>query len=156
MKPLLSLVFMLALATGMGAESVDPSARELAAIMAERERANNQRFEAQEKAVASALSAAKEAVSKAETAAEKRFDSVNEFRSTLKDQQLTLISRNEADIRFKSIEEKLSTTELRVAQIASKAEGANWAWGVLVGAIGLIIAVGSFIRSRDMARLTKG
>lgn len=44
-------------------------------------------------AVAAALSAAKEAVDKAEVAANKRFESVNEFREQLSDQASTFLSR---------------------------------------------------------------
>jgi hypothetical protein len=52
----------------------------------------NQRFDASDKAVASALTAADLATSKAETAAEKRFDSVNEFRQTLSDQTKSFVT----------------------------------------------------------------
>jgi len=55
------------------------------------------RFEAQGKAVDAALAAAKEAVTKAEIASEKRFESINEFRGTLADQQRTLMPRTEAE-----------------------------------------------------------
>lgn len=57
--------------------------------------ANEQRFKAQEQAVAFALASAEKAVTKAELAAEKRFESVNEFRNQLKDQTGTFITRNE-------------------------------------------------------------
>lgn len=46
--------------------------------------------------VAIALDASKEAIIKAETANEKRFDSVNEFRQTLTDQARTFMARTEA------------------------------------------------------------
>lgn len=74
----------------------DLSTKELKIIVDERDHRYSQRFDSQEKAVASALAAAKEAVSKAENATEKRFDSVNEFRNTLKDQQGTYVTRSEA------------------------------------------------------------
>ena len=45
--------------------------------------------------MAFALQAAEKAVTKAELAAEKRFESVNEFRNQLKDQTGTFITRNE-------------------------------------------------------------
>jgi len=57
--------------------------------------ANEQRFKAQEQAVAFALASAEKAVTKAELAAEKRFESVNEFRNQLKDQTGTFLTRNE-------------------------------------------------------------
>jgi len=66
----------------------------------------NTALSAAEKAVTAALSAAKEAVVKAEVASEKRFEGVNEFRSTLADQQRTLIPRVEAELRLNALEGK--------------------------------------------------
>jgi len=128
------------------ARAEDISARELQSIMVERERANNQRFDAQEKAVAAALAAAKEAVAKAEIAAEKRFDSVNEFRGQLKDQQATLMPRSEVTVllksvedKFKGLEDKQRGTDERLAAIVARGEGINW----LIGLIGALIGAGS-------------
>lgn len=56
---------------------------------------NDQRFKAQEAAVAAALASADRAVTKADMATEKRFESVNEFRNQLKDQTGTFITRGE-------------------------------------------------------------
>ncbi len=113
---------------------------ELYAIINERERSNNQRFEAQEKAVAAALAAAEKAVTKAELAAEKRFDAVNEFRGQLKDQAANFATRNEIEIRFTSMEEKI------VAGKRDDTEGTRWLWGVLIGAAGLLIALVALAR----------
>jgi hypothetical protein len=132
------------------------NARELQAIVDERtkaihqrfdleSRANAQRFEAQEKAVAAALAAAKEAVAKAEGAAEKRFDSVNEFRGNLKDQQATFIPRTEVDVRFKSIEAKIADNEMRINQIVSRAEGSAQLWQGITVALGIGIAATTLI-----------
>ncbi len=109
-------------------------------LIEERTKQYELRFEAAEKSVAQALSAAKEAVVKAETASEKRFDSVNEFRNTLKDQQSSLIPRIEADNRFKSIEEKIDALK------GSSAAGANWLWGLLISlAVAVAIVVGTIV-----------
>ncbi len=54
-----------------------------------------QRFLAQERAVEAALFSARTATEKADSASERRFESVNEFRATLKDQQSTFITRGE-------------------------------------------------------------
>jgi phosphopantetheinyl transferase (holo-ACP synthase) len=128
------------------ARAEDISARELQSIMTERERANNQRFDAQEKAVAAALAAAKEAVAKAEAAAEKRFEGLNEFRGTLKDQQATLMPRAEVSVllksmddKFKAMEEKHRGTDERLAAIVARGEGINW----LIGLIGALIGAAS-------------
>jgi len=140
-KALLTAALLsISIAPALG-QTHDFTPRELHSIMGERERANGQRFDAQEKAVSAALAAAKEAVAKAEAAAEKRFDSVNEFRNTLKDQQLTLAPRAEMEIRFHALDEKLRALELRQAQIISKADGATWLWGVIVAVAGLLFGI---------------
>ncbi len=89
-----TLLVLLLLTTAAVSEELSLS--QLKIVIDERDRQYGQRFDAQEKAVAAALAAAKEAVTKAEVAAEKRFDSVNEFRNTLKDQTGTFVTRNEA------------------------------------------------------------
>lgn len=72
---------------------------------------------AQKEAIGAALTAAKEALTaaqassekailKAEESNEKRFASVNEFRSTLADQQKTFVTKAECDYRFTSIDAK--------------------------------------------------
>ena len=53
------------------------------------------------------MAAADKAVTKAEVAAEKRFDSVNEFRSAMKDQQGSFADRTQTDFRLQSIESRL-------------------------------------------------
>ncbi len=49
-----------------------------------------------QEAIAAALAAAEKAVTKAEEASSKRFESVNEFRQTLSDQTATFLTRKEA------------------------------------------------------------
>jgi hypothetical protein len=139
MRALLAIAALL-IAVPAVAEGTDPTPRELLSIINERSLANNQRFDAQEKAVAAALAAAKEAVTKAEAAAEKRFDAVNEFRATLKDQQATLIPRVEVDVRLKSMEAKLADNEARIVQIVSRNEGSSQLWQAIAVAIGIGIA----------------
>jgi hypothetical protein len=129
----------------------DVTAQEVMTILNERSVANNQRFDAQEKAVAAALAAAKEAVAKAETAAEKRFDSVNEFRSTLKDQQATLMSRSEALAVIKAMEDKIQTNEQRISQVVSRAEGASLLWNGISAVVGLAIGLGAIFFRRAAA-----
>src|SRR5688572_26741026 len=69
----------------------------------------------QERAVQAALAAAKEAVNKAELAAEKRFESVNEFRAQTKDLQSSYMPRAEFDIAMKNVEEKIRGKNFMVA-----------------------------------------
>jgi hypothetical protein len=81
----------------------------LRVIMDERDIRYEQRFKAMDEKTSLALTASEKAVAKAETATEKRFDSVNEFRGQLKDQAATLLQRNEAEVKFKGLEEKIES-----------------------------------------------
>lgn len=102
-------------------------------------------LDAQKEAVNAALTAAKEAVTKAEVASEKRFDSVNEFRSTLADQQRSLMPRAEAEIVFKSMSERLDKIENKIAGTEGKGEGIHQGWGWIAAVIGIVIAVVTLI-----------
>lgn len=142
-RAIAGLVAIMAFAGPAFAQLADPSPRELLSILNERSTANNQRFDAQEKAVAAALAAAKEAVAKAEAAAEKRFEGLNEFRGTLKDQQATLMPRAEIVALLKAMDEKIQNNDARVSQIVNRAEGANWFLSLVSGLVGL--AVGGIV-----------
>jgi hypothetical protein len=78
-------------------------------LMDERDRRYEERFKAMDEKTGLALTSSEKAVTKAETATEKRFDAVNEFRGQLKDQASTLISRVEVDARFVAQNEKLES-----------------------------------------------
>lgn len=121
-------------------------------ILAEKDAAYAQRFEAQEKAVEAALIAQKEAVQKAETAAEKRFDSVNEFRAQLSDQATTFMPRREAESSMRAMTEKyeqlaktnadnIDALERRQDRNEGRSSGLGAGWGYLVGGIGIVGAV---------------
>ncbi len=69
------------------------------------------RFEAQEKAVAAALAAAKEAVVKAQTATDRRFENSNEWRNTVETLQRTYMPRTEALQLFNSLTEKVEAVQ---------------------------------------------
>ena len=56
-----------------------------------------------------ALAAADKAVTKAEIATEKRFEGVNEFRSTLADQAARLMPREEAMSKFENLQKDINT-----------------------------------------------
>jgi hypothetical protein len=75
--------------------------------MAELDLRYQQRFEAQEKAIAAALAAAERAVLKAEAASERRFESVNEFRSVLTAQSATLATKEEVGLAIKALIDKI-------------------------------------------------
>lgn len=103
------------------------------ALLAEVDKRNQQRFDSQEKAVAAALQAAKEAVTKAETAAEKRFDSVNEFRQQLSDQANSFMPMREADQRLRVLENHINRQ-------GGKEDGAGRFGAVMISIASLLIA----------------
>lgn len=121
--------------------------RELYAVMNERERALDQRLSALRETLVQSIASAEKAVAKAEAASEKRFEGVNEFRNTLKDQQTTFTTRPEVEVRFKNLEERFSVLQSRFNAEQSQKEGTTWLWGVLVGAIGLLVAAGSVLNN---------
>lgn len=96
---------------------------------------------AQKLAVDTAQAAADRAVTKAEIAADKRFDQLNELRSMATDQQRTFMSRVEAELRIKTLEDKIDTIQTMLASTSGQKLGARELWGYLVGASGIIIAV---------------
>lgn len=95
----------------------------------------------QEKAVAAALAAAKEAVAKAETASEKRFDAVNEFRQTLSDQTTTFLRIPEYNAQHKALEEKVNILADRMNRTDGKSAGLDKGWGLLLGGLGGIATI---------------
>lgn len=62
----------------------------------------------QKEMTAQALASADKAVQKAEDAAQRRFESVNEFRATLSDQQRDLATKTEVNLRFHALEDRIN------------------------------------------------
>lgn len=100
----------------------------------------NAALEGQKLSVVAALAAADRAVAKAEVASEKRFDSVNEFRNTLADQQRTLMPRAEVEIVIKSLEDKITGLNSRLDKYEGQKTGTKEGWGWAVSAISLIVS----------------
>lgn len=109
-------------------------------------------LQAQKEAVANALSAQQDAVVKAEDAANKRFDSVNEFRDQLRDQALLFMSKAEADARFKSLEEKTAAASSRLDNINFTNQGSKDLWVILAGVFVLMLAIGGFVMNYTRGR----
>lgn len=69
-------------------------------------------LKAAQDALTAALASSEKAISKAEEANEKRFQSVNEFRAQLGDQQRTFVVATEANFKFNAIEKKFDELAL--------------------------------------------
>lgn len=101
----------------------------------------NAGFESRDKATIASWTSAREAVVKAETANEKRLDSVNEFRKTLSDQTNTFIPRLEVEQRFEGVDKTMDMIVKAQAIGTGRTTGLNDGWNYLAGSIGLIVAV---------------
>lgn len=105
--------------------------------------------------VSLALAASDKAIIKAETANEKRFESVNEFRAQLNDQAASFVSRlehnatiegikSEHNSAMKSIVEKFDDMKTRLDKAEGRGVGLNAGWVYIIGgiaAVGTIISI---------------
>jgi two-component sensor histidine kinase len=98
------------------------------------------------------LAASDKAISKAEAATEKRFESVNEFRLTLSDQTKSFISKVEFEALRDTTGTRISGLSSRLDKIEGKAVGLTAGWIYLLGglsAVGTVVSVfvAIFLRS---------
>lgn len=77
----------------------------------------SRRMDDADKAIQAALVSAEKAVVKAETANEKRFEGVNEFRKALADQTATFIPRAEYDAAHTALGDRVDANANRVAAL---------------------------------------
>lgn len=141
-------------------ERFESSQTALQAALTAQQTAMQTAFTAQKLSVDAALAAADRAVNKAETASEKRFEGVNEFRGTLQDQQRTLMPRAEAEFADKVLAEKMEAMTRQLTEkiesmsksltekidvhtqtlltTAGQKSGLKDGWLYLIGAIGIL------------------
>jgi chromosome segregation ATPase len=128
------------------------------AIIDERDRRYEDRFKAMDEKTGLALTSSEKAFTKAETATEKRFDAVNEFRGSLKDQADRMMPRAEADGRFGGVEDKIDEikkevnslrenrsemTGVKVTTLEGRQQN-NWMIGTVLGALAVVISAAAF------------
>ena len=125
--------------------TVDTLHEHLETLIREKHQQYDLRFEGIVTATQAALNAADRAVTKAETASEKRFEGVNEFRSALADQQAGLISREAYEAQHQALSDRVGLlTQTVSAHIgAASGEGQGWIRAWAVGAT--LIAVASIV-----------
>jgi hypothetical protein len=99
-------------------------------VLKERDEKINQKFESIELAV-----------TKADEATEKRFESVNEFRAQLADQQRTFILRSEYEAGHKELTNRVDDIKLEVEKINNEKTGRSVVLAYVVAGISLMIAV---------------
>jgi hypothetical protein len=90
------------------------------------------------------------AVLKAEQATEKRFEGVNEFRTTLSDQQRTFLPRQEYEAGHISLINQIREIKEKQDKIESMKQGGNVIWVYVVSGISLLIAfISAYKRIND-------
>jgi hypothetical protein len=146
----------------------DPLARSeinhLRELIQSNDKRYEQRFDAQEKAVGAALAAqkelsaqalanSKEAITKADVSTEKRFEAVNEFRSTLRDQQNTFMTRKEAEASMAELTRQVRDLQARVDKAEGQGSGAWNLWVLIGGGVVLLVGVlGILIRFMTLGK----
>jgi hypothetical protein len=136
--------------------TVDTLREYLLSLITQREQAMLAEMRAQREAVISDLRALREvvaslkeltnlattnaerAIQKAETATEKRFEAVNEFRATLADQQRTLMPRAESTLRWEAVSARVDENANRLTELEGRKHGFAGGWGWAVAVVGLI------------------
>jgi hypothetical protein len=120
--------------------------------MDERDRRYGERFDAQEKAVAAALAAAKEAVTKAEVATEKRLEGLNELRKMSSDQASLFMPKTEAEIRLaalgKDVDDLRTSRDVGTGRFVGREAGTadnRWLYGAVISAVSILISLAVLI-----------
>jgi hypothetical protein len=112
--------------------TVDTLREHLTQRITDTDRMLSRRMDDADKAIQAALASAEKAVAKAETANERRFEGVNEFRKALSDQTSTFIPRVEYDTahdalsaRVNASAERVAALELRLTSRLDRGEGSD-------------------------------
>lgn len=111
----------------------------------EESRVDRTLIDAHAERIALALAAADKAVSKAETATEKRFESVDEFRQTLSDQTKSLVSKVEFDAVRDISAVRIADLASRLDKTEGKAVGLNAGWVYLIGGLSVAATLASLV-----------
>jgi len=140
----------------VGGWTIDTVLTHVVALLNAYDEKNNARFESMQQSTNQSLRSAEQAVLKAETAAERRFESVNEFRNTLSDQQRNLMPRSEVAVVAGALTDKIAGLEAALSAkvnalekqfdaLQAERRGIQGGWGYAVGIVGFVLAIGSLI-----------
>jgi hypothetical protein len=109
--------------------------------LTEADKRNEQRFNAQEKAVNAALASADKAKAASDDNAEKWRASANEWRGAMSDRDRELPSRREVDAARAGLDERIRRLEDEAKATQGRSQGINATTGLLVGAVTLAVIV---------------
>jgi hypothetical protein len=100
--------------------------------------------DASKEAVTAAMASAEKAVLKADQANEKRFDSVNEFRAAMKDQQGTFADKEQTERRLRVLEASQANQigkDRGIGMIGSIIIGSAVVFSGIIAALGFIYSI---------------
>jgi len=109
-------------------------------LMEERDERYAQRATSQDTAVAAALATSKEAVTKAETATEKRLEALNELRQVVVDQSKDFARTAEVKLVISAIEIRVAAIAEAMNTSVARGGGMKEVFGYVVGVGGMLVA----------------
>ena len=130
------------------AEENSFNAAGLKRLMDERDRLYMKMFEASDASVRMAFESAEKALTKAEFAAQKRFESLNEFREAMQDMQQTFARSDVVNARIVALDEKCNELFRRFEIIKGRGSALHDVWGWIVGAVAAGAALAHWLLNR--------
>ena len=132
--------------------SIDANDRRLNDLMTERGLREQQRYEASRDALHAALGCAKEAITKAEAAYEKRFDNTNQWKQTFSELSSKMVTRMEYSSAYDALKDKIDEIGGRIKVIEGKSTGIGASLGVVMAVAALLISL--MFGAINLTRLT--
>src|SRR2546429_9834809 len=120
---------------------IDANDRRLNDLMTERDLRDHQRHEASHDALDAALGCAKEAITKAEAAYEKRFDNTNQWKQTFSELSGKMVTRMEYSSVSEALKDKLEEVSGRIKVIEGKSTGIGASLGVVMAVVRLLLSL---------------
>ena len=120
---------------------IDANDRRLNDLMAERDLRDHQRYESSRDALNAALGCAKEAITKAEAAYEKRFDNTNQWKQTFSELSGKMVTRMEYSSAYEALKDKIDEASGRIKVIEGKSTGIGASLGVVMAVAALLISL---------------
>ena len=120
---------------------IEANDRRLNDLMAERDLRHQQRYEASSEALDSALGCAKDAITKAEAAYEKRFDNTNQWKQTFSELSGKMVTRMEFSSAYDALKDKIEEVGGRIKVIEGKSTGIGNSVGVVMAVAALLISL---------------
>ncbi len=120
---------------------IDANDRRLNDLMTERDLRDHQRYEASRNALDAALGCAKEAITKAEAAYEKRFDNTNQWKQTFSELSGKMVTRMEYSSASEALKDKIEEVSGRIKVIEGKSTGIGASLGVVMAVAALLISL---------------